>query len=117
MSSSVNKYLLFLGFVLCISCGTVKIYNDIDKPILLSNNFKNQEQDHSDSLRVLTFNIEKAEKIQLAISEFQHLNTTDSIDIYLLQEMDEDGVKTIAKALLHCCLVLRSQQVMSPTVN
>lgn len=94
----LNRFSLLLCCLCFLSCGTVKIYKDPDKPILLSNDIKNQAPDNADSLRVLTFNIEKAEKIQLAISEFQQFDPANNIDIYLLQEMDEDGVKAIAKA-------------------
>jgi endonuclease/exonuclease/phosphatase family metal-dependent hydrolase len=48
---------------------------------------------------VLTFNIKKARKIQLAISEIQEFEKTKNIDVYLLQEMDEKGVEAIAKKL------------------
>ncbi len=52
-----------------------------------------------DSLNVVTFNIKKAEKIQLAISELQYLEKTRHVDVYMLQEMDEKGVEEIANKL------------------
>lgn len=48
---------------------------------------------------MLTFNIKKARKIELAISEIQAFEKTKNIDVYLLQEMDEKGVEAIAKKL------------------
>jgi endonuclease/exonuclease/phosphatase family metal-dependent hydrolase len=52
-----------------------------------------------DSLVVLTFNIKKSRKIELAISELREFERTRDIDVYLLQEMDEKGVEAIAQAL------------------
>jgi endonuclease/exonuclease/phosphatase family metal-dependent hydrolase len=48
---------------------------------------------------VLTFNIKKSIKIQLAISEIREFEKTRTIDIFLLQEMDEKGMEEIANAL------------------
>ncbi|HEU4902236.1 MAG TPA: endonuclease/exonuclease/phosphatase family protein [Flavisolibacter sp.] len=53
----------------------------------------------TDSLRVVTFNIRKAEKIELATAELQQLQKTKNIDVFLLQEMDEQGAAAIAKSL------------------
>lgn len=87
-------------FVFCLfSCGTVQVYKEPGEPILYSNE-KNFDADGSaDSLNVLTFNIEKAEKIELALGELQQLEKTSKVDIYLLQEVDEKAVQSIATAL------------------
>jgi hypothetical protein len=46
-----------------------------------------------DTLVVVSFNIEKAEKIDLAISELRKFESKLPVDVYLLQEMDEKGVE------------------------
>jgi endonuclease/exonuclease/phosphatase family metal-dependent hydrolase len=78
------------------SCGTVRIYEDPDKPVFLSN--ETIAKAKSDSLVILSFNVAKAEKTELAISELKGFEKKIPVDIYLLQEMDEAGVKLIAKA-------------------
>lgn len=82
-----------------LSCGTVHVYKDPGEPV-----FRNQEKEaaspaQTDALQVVTFNIKKAEKITLASTELQALQQTTNVDVYLLQEMDEKGVETIAKDL------------------
>jgi endonuclease/exonuclease/phosphatase family metal-dependent hydrolase len=82
-----------------LSCGTVRVYEQPDKPVFVSNEITNATSSYGDSLTVLTFNIEKAKKIKEAISELQAFEKKTPIDIYLLQEMDEGGVQSIAKEL------------------
>jgi|GEM_PF-542377 len=95
---AIKPSLLF--FVVCIcSCVTVRVYKDTNQPEFYSNSKKNQTAAQSDTLNVVTFNIKKAEKIQLATLELQQFEKTKNVDIYLLQEMDETGVESIANNL------------------
>lgn len=89
----------FLSLASLFSCGTVHVYNEADQPVFRSNEEKPQPVEGTDSLNVVTFNIKKAEKIELASSELRQLQETKNVDVYLLQEMDEQGVETIAKNL------------------
>ena len=87
-------------FVTCLlSCGTIQVYNDPAKPVFYFNEKNLQSNGQADSLNVITFNIKEAEKIQLATFELQQLEKTRNVDVYLLQEMDEKSVKTIASEL------------------
>ena len=88
----------FIFLVALSSCGTVQIYEDPNNPVYLSNDI-NSVSPVNDSLVVMIFNIEKSEKIELAISELKAFESTLPVDIYLLQEMDEKGVKVIAREL------------------
>jgi endonuclease/exonuclease/phosphatase family metal-dependent hydrolase len=91
---------LLLVFAACsLSCASVQFYNDPNKcaDYFSPSNYKSVEQ--GDSLNVVTFNIKKARKIELAISELRQFEKTQNVDVYLLQEMDEKGVEAIAKAL------------------
>lgn len=81
------------------SCGTLQVYKEPDRPVYASQERALTATSLSDSLRVVTFNIRKAEKIELAASELQQLQNETPVDIYLLQEMDEEGVAEIAKSL------------------
>lgn len=89
--------LLFVAGLL--SCGTVKVYNDPDRPVFHSREEPSQPTEQKDSLRVVTFNIRKAIKTGLAASELQQSPKTRNADVFLLQEMDEKGVQEIANTL------------------
>jgi endonuclease/exonuclease/phosphatase family metal-dependent hydrolase len=93
------KFLLFLFVTCLLSCRTALVYKEPNKPVFYSNNENPQVTEHADSLNVVTFNIKKAEKIQLATSELQVFEQTNKVDVYLLQEMDEQSVVSIAREL------------------
>lgn len=98
MLRAVKISLLFLVPYL-FSCGSVKIYEEPDKPIFYSNAIYADTLAQADSLKVVSFNIEKAEKIAEAVSELQGFEKTKDSDVYLLQEMDEAGTDSIARKL------------------
>lgn len=81
------------------SCRSLSFYGEPDKPIFYSEKKEIANNEPSDSLNVVTFNIKKARKIQLAIAEMKQLEIRTSVDIYLLQEMNEKSVETIAASL------------------
>ncbi len=89
--------IVFLFFL--YSCHALSFYGDVDKPFFYSGKKIISGQEASDSLTVVTFNIKKARKIQMAVSELRQLEKKSTVDIYLLQEMDEKGVETIAADL------------------
>ena len=100
MCRSVAFKPVFLLFVVSLlSCGTVKVYEQPDEPVFLSNEVAYTLRINNDSLTVISFNIAKAEKIQQAIVELQSFEKTTPVDIYLLQEMDEEGVRFMAEEL------------------
>jgi endonuclease/exonuclease/phosphatase family metal-dependent hydrolase len=74
-------------------------YNDVDKPVFYSDKIPMVSSEPSDSLNVVTFNIKKARKIEMAINEMRELDKRTPIDVYLLQEMNEGGVESIATSL------------------
>jgi endonuclease/exonuclease/phosphatase family metal-dependent hydrolase len=99
-----RKHLVLLScfalFATCLlSCGTVQVYKEPALPVFHSGEEALQITGKADSLRVVTFNIRKAIKTTLAASELQQFPKTKNADVYLLQEMDEKGVKEIAKIL------------------
>lgn len=81
------------------SCRSLSFYGDADKPFFFSERNNIPAREVFDTLTVVTFNIKKARKIEMAVSELQALKKKSAIDIYLLQEMDEKGVETIARDL------------------
>lgn len=89
-----------LLFVTCLlSCVSVRVYKEPDEPLFQSQANNPQPIKDADSISVVTFNIKKAKKTELAAEELQQFRKTRNVDIYLLQEMDEKGVEVIAKTL------------------
>jgi len=95
--TKIFSKIVFFAFL--FSCRALSFYGDADKPFFYSGNKVIPSQETSDSLTVVTFNIKKARKIEMAISELKELKKKSPVDIYLLQEMDEKGVQTIAANL------------------
>lgn len=85
--------------VFLFSCHTLEFYGDAGKPVYYSGKKAKAANEPADSLDVVTFNIKKARKIPLAIAEMQQWEKRTPIDIYLLQEMNEKSVDTIAAQL------------------
>jgi len=95
----VSKLVLIIGLICLFSCRALDFYGDADKPFFNSDKKEIANPEAADSLNVVTFNIKKARKIELAISEMKALEKKTPVDIYLLQEMNEEGVQAIAKGL------------------
>ena len=91
----MQRYALLILIILCSSCTSLIKYSENNKPKYLSNKFQATEEIDS-SLKIICFNIEKSEKIDLAIKELKEDKHTEKIDILFLQEMDENGVIQIA---------------------
>lgn len=98
-SHFVSRIVPVIALSFLFSCRALDFYGDGDKPICYSGNNGSTGQGNGDSLTVVTFNIKKARKIELAIAEMKQLEKKDPVDIYLLQEMDEQGVEAIAADL------------------
>ncbi|NCI45186.1 endonuclease/exonuclease/phosphatase family protein [Sediminibacterium soli] len=97
--STLKWYLLIL-VAGAMSCRAVRFYNDPSRPFYYASQKDSSAQAAgADSLNIVTFNIKKAEKIDLAIAELRRFGQQKPIDIYLLQEMNEQGVEAIAAAL------------------
>ena len=95
----LNNLLLILSLTCLYSCRALSFYGQPDKPFFYSGKKEIATNEPADSLNVVTFNIKKARKMQLAISELKQLETKTPIDIYLLQEMNEKAVEAMATDL------------------
>ncbi|HVU53817.1 MAG TPA: endonuclease/exonuclease/phosphatase family protein [Puia sp.] len=96
----IKRYPILVIFLICLcSCRALNFYGDAGKPIFHSGKNEIAQTPTADSLNVITFNIKKARKIDLAISEMKELEKRTPVDIYLLQEMNEQGVEAIATGL------------------
>jgi endonuclease/exonuclease/phosphatase family metal-dependent hydrolase len=90
---------ILLLVISACSCRSVQFYKESEGPFYYSGLDSFTTKPYSDSLNVVTFNIKKAEKIDLAIAELQQFEQTRNVDVYLLQEMTETGAEAIAKAM------------------
>jgi endonuclease/exonuclease/phosphatase family metal-dependent hydrolase len=100
MYKHLTLYLALVCTAVCFaSCASLQFYNKSDAPFYQSNKEIDAQSTLPDSISVVTFNIKKARKIQLAIDELQQLRKQKEVDIYLLQEMDEQGTEAIASAM------------------
>src|SRR6476620_953016 len=77
LSASLMLIVFFLE-----SCGTVQVYNEPDRPVFHSGEKALENNDQTDSLSVVTFNIRKAVKTQLAATELQQFQKARNADVY-----------------------------------
>jgi endonuclease/exonuclease/phosphatase family metal-dependent hydrolase len=90
--------LLGVGSILMVACHPAINYLDPEGP-KFSGNFAPGNAVFSDTVKVVTFNIEFARKIDRAILELSTVEDLKNADLILLQEMDEQGSERIAQAL------------------
>ncbi len=90
--------LLGVGSALVVACHPAVNYLDPEGP-KFSGNFAAGNAVFSDTVKIVTFNIEFAKKIDQAILELSTTAELKNADIILLQEMDEQGSERIAQAL------------------
>ena len=89
--------ILFLAILIAAGCATSHNYLDLDKPCYEGNGGIVIDQDLE--IRVVTYNIRHAKRINEAIASLQQNIALHNIDILLLQEMDVPGVEKIARVL------------------
>lgn len=80
------------------SCSPVQNYLSPDKP-KFAGEYSNNPRLSDDQIRVVSFNIKFGEKIRQSIKELSQYPQLKDADIILLQEMDERGCESIARAL------------------
>ncbi len=83
-------YLLFA--VLCSACSRVQVYPDHETPKYLANDISSFNDIRDSTIKVVSFNIEKSLKVNLAIYEIMNDSSFTDLDIILLQEVDEEAV-------------------------
>jgi endonuclease/exonuclease/phosphatase family metal-dependent hydrolase len=80
------------------SCAPAKNYLDPEGP-KFAGQYSGAPRVFDDTLKVVSFNIKFANRIGLATDELFNFSELRQADIILLQEMDEAGTDTIARAL------------------
>lgn len=94
----VTPFLSIVVFFYLSGCCPQFLYLHPDKPVY-SGNYGQEETQISDSLKVVTFNLEYGEKVEQAIIELSGNTPIQHPDILLLQEVDELDCQQIAEAL------------------
>ena len=98
----MNRAIIFIG-VLCagaftFSCAKIENFTEIGTP-RYSGSFAPTSSTNPEEIKIVSFNIEFAMKIDEAIEELRSSENLKNADFILLQEMDEVGTDAIAQAL------------------
>lgn len=99
LQSFTMRIILFLLSILLASCARITTYDEGELPVFMSNEISTELINLEEPITAVSFNIEKSNKIDLAIEELANHNATKNIDILLLQEMDQSDVHQMAEAL------------------
>tara|TARA_B100000497_G_C7675121_1_gene407770 strand:- start:641 stop:1483 length:843 start_codon:yes stop_codon:yes gene_type:complete len=84
---------------LLISCKSVLVYTDVDSPVFYDNDLSGFDYLPDELIKVVTYNIHYGIPPEEALKEIKSHSLLDDTDIFLLQEMDEVGVKYLAENL------------------
>jgi len=91
--------IVILSFnMLFSSCKKIENFTEIESP-RFAGNYGPILLNNPETIKVVSYNIEFAMKIDEAIKEIESSENLKDADIILLQEMDEVGTETIAKML------------------
>ncbi len=74
-------------------------FTEEHSPKYICNAYDNDREEDPNTITVVSYNIEKGKNISEAIELISCNSTLVSADVFLLQEMDEAGTRTIADAL------------------
>jgi len=96
--SSVRFVFFLLVFPVSIACSAMKNFLDPNTP-QYHTDYANGTTANPDQLRIISYNIQYGRNISAATKDLIEIDELKDPDIILLQEMDEDGVDQIAKAL------------------
>ena len=82
--------------VLFLSCNKIENFLEIETP-RFSGSYAPDQTSVPEELKIVSFNIEFAEKVEEAIDEIRTSENLQNADLILLQEMDEVGTELIAR--------------------
>lgn len=92
-------FALVLGSAVLILTGRqIQNYNEPNQP-LFEGSYAGRQPEFDGEIKAVTWNIKFSEEIEQAIKELMEVPELKAADILLLQEMDEEGVESIARAL------------------
>ncbi len=90
--------LFFILLLLLAGCATMPNYLDPTGP-RYAGTWSTPPQRSGQQVQVVTWNIQYSQDIDRAITTFQQEDALKDADVILLQEMDEEGVEAIARAM------------------
>lgn len=93
-----NAIILFLFSFLLVSCRAISNYDDAAGP-MFSGSYASPPAAFAGVLKVVSWNVKFSEQIPEALDDFAAFAELADADIILLQEMDEQGVDALARAL------------------
>ena len=93
-----SKTFILLTFLLLAACRPMQNYENPEAP-LYAGAYAERLPDFDGEIKVITWNIRFAEKIETAIAELQQVEVLQAADLILLQEMDQASVEAMASAL------------------
>jgi endonuclease/exonuclease/phosphatase family metal-dependent hydrolase len=93
-----RTYLFIMFLILGLACHPLHIYDSPEGPVFRGS-FLSDQRIESDSLKVVSFNIEWGADIEQAVLQLQQSPPLQDIDVLLLQELHVPGTETIARAL------------------
>lgn len=92
-------FVLVLGSAtLILTSRQIQNYDEPNQP-LFEGSYAGRQPELEGDIKVVTWNIKFSEEIEQAIKELMEVPELKEADILLLQEMDEEGVEAIARAL------------------
>jgi len=96
---TASKYLLPLVFLILLltACRPIRNYDETGPQF--SGEYAPESISFDGVLKVVSWNIKFSEKIPEALDDFSVFVELQNADIILLQEMDEEGVDTLARSL------------------
>lgn len=89
---------VFVMLLLLNGCCPKIRYLDSTVPFF-TNSFAAQDPSPVDTIKVVSFNIEYGKRMELAVKEFNNAQVLRNADIILLQEIDENDMRMLAKSL------------------
>jgi endonuclease/exonuclease/phosphatase family metal-dependent hydrolase len=95
----IMLFVLVLGSaILILTSRQIQNYDEPNQP-LFEGSYAGKQPEFDGDIKVVTWNIKFSEEIEQAIQELMEIPELKEADILLLQEMDEEGVESIARAL------------------
>jgi endonuclease/exonuclease/phosphatase family metal-dependent hydrolase len=90
----------------CMILGACAVIRNYEEPLgpLYKGNFALSPPAFTGNLKIVSYNIELGEKISQAAAELSNIPELEDADILLLQEMNPEGVQTLARKLRFNCI-------------
>ena len=89
---------VLLAAMMLTGCDAIQNYDEVNEPRYASSYAKSQPDDDG-QIKAISWNVKFGQEIDAVVAELTEVEELQGADLILLQEMDEQGVDTIAQAL------------------